>query len=156
MQATWLIVTNATRAFIYDITPVNVEHKKKYCLIKKLFHDAGRAKNQELVSDKSGAFKGSSDSIGNFSSSTQAHEIELKKFAREITDFLEHAYQARFYQNLIICAEPHFYGVLGNTFSETIKKIIYCHIPKDYVPLPAHELDDVVKEIQRDYAAREC
>ncbi|OGT31008.1 MAG: hypothetical protein A3E87_06235 [Gammaproteobacteria bacterium RIFCSPHIGHO2_12_FULL_35_23] len=149
MKLTWLLIANATKAYLFDITK-SKQHTETVSptLLETLVHPQGRAKGIELQTDKSGHYSTPSGSGGKFIEKTTPHDIELEIFAHEIINYLTHTDRAKSYQALIICAEPHFLGILTKELPDSIKKLIIKTIGKDYIPLPKDELITTIKEIQ--------
>ena len=150
MKTTWLIICNATKACIFDITKVKTLQPETSFpeLIETLIHPKGRMKGVDLVSDKPGHYGTQNGAGGKFISKAHPHEGELTAFAEEISKYLTHTQQENAYQKLIICAEPHFHGVLEKHLSHQVAKLVQEYIQKDYIPLPKNDLRAVIQEIQ--------
>lgn len=148
---TWIVVTNSTKAFVYKISNTRLE-KEGPILIKEFSHPESRLKETELLT---GSLQGHHaatfaphGSQGTFEHHADVHREEHVKFARELAQFLNQELNQHHYQKLVICAEPRFYGLLNNAFSEPVKASVEQHISKDYIPLPQNELDKIVKDIK--------
>lgn len=157
---TWLVIANAVKAYIYKLEhqenavkdlPVFLREHHEAPLVKTFTHPEGRMHTQDLVSDKDGHYSTPGTSQGAYSEHTPEHQIQLVKFAEEIGHFLEHARTQHEYEHLIICAEPHFYGVLKKALPHHVEPLIAHHILKDYVPLQASGLKKVIEAIQEEY-----
>lgn len=145
MKARWLLICNATKACIYDIT-----RGKKPILLHTLLHPKGRMKDSELVNYQMGQFGPNGEGQGVHVPHTDPHETELQHFSQEIVAFLSKEQAKRSFEELILCAEPHFQGLLNKSLSEQLKKVVSSHILKDYLPLPDDDLEKAVEKIQQE------
>ncbi len=140
---TWLLIANTEKAVTYQIV------RKKYSLVKILTHAESRLKTSDLVTDKPGHYK-TSTTRGQFIPPTDLHENEHKVFARELAHYLKESQQKNCYQKLILCAEPHFYGLINQYMTKPIRSSIVTVIEKDLIPLPRPELNAVIQTIIKD------
>ena len=140
-KLTWLVIANSVEAKIYHIT------KQEHTLVKTLTHEQGRLKSSELTADKQGAYKSGSSVHGQFAPHTDPHEEEHIVFARELAHFLEHSHQQNEYKELILCAAPHFHGLVNKALNKGVHSSIVKSIEKDYIPLPKDKLEAVIKTI---------
>ena len=160
MDNTWLVIANDAKAYIYDLEhptkpeikdlPLIFRDKHDIPLIKTFEHPEGRMLAHEFMSDKDGHLK-SPGTHGKFSEDSTPHEKEEERFAEEIAKYLEHARGTQSYQHLIICAAPHFYGLLKQRLHAHAAAMIQEHLLKDYVPLQKESLRKVIEGIEREY-----
>lgn len=141
---TWLLMANTEKAVTYQII------RKKYSLIKILEHAESRLKTSDLVTDKPGHYK-TSITRGQFIPPTDLHENEHKVFAKELAHYLKESQQKNYYQKLILCAEPHFYGLINQYLTKAIRSSIVTVIEKDLIPLPRPEINDVIPGIIKEW-----
>lgn len=135
MKNTCIVIANAQKAFIYEVTKNTDPFRMPASYLElreKLEHPESRLKEQELVSDKPGHYKSFGQTRGQFIEHTKHHDLEQEKFARQLAESLEKINQK--YQQIIICAEPNFQGVLKRQLSSAVKQAIVQYIQKDYVP----------------------
>ena len=144
MNTTWLVIANETNANIYKI------NKKEFELIDNLKHPESRLTDHELVSDRPGHYRTPDTAHGAYVPDSDPHELEKVIFARTIARFLEHERSTEKFQHLIICASPHFYGLLKNELSSHVSNIIKNHYLKDYIVLETNELNKFIKDIQEE------
>ena len=137
----WLILANTCQSDIYHLS------KEGYFFVKELIHPDSRLKTQDLISDRPGHYKTSHAAHGQFISPDDAHEEEHKNFARKIVAFLKKSHEDRHFKTLIVCAEPHFYGLLKKLMPPEIQKVISKPIMKDYIPFPESKLKKIIEEI---------
>jgi protein required for attachment to host cells len=151
-MVTWLVIANSTSASIYDITKPEypgAQHDSHYKLVTELSHEKSRLKTSELVDDKPGHYQGSGSSRGAYSSHTDAHENEIQFFAKDIAHYLETAREKNSFKQLILCAGPHFHGLLNHALSKQTALLVKKHIEKDYIPLSDKKLHDVIETIYK-------
>ncbi|MCD6045242.1 MAG: hypothetical protein K0R48_405 [Gammaproteobacteria bacterium] len=140
-KTTLLLIANATQAKIYEVTP------HEYGFIQQLEHAESRLKTKDLTRDKPGHYQTSHKSQGQFISPTDAHEEEHTQFARVIADAIKKIMEKKHYQHIILCAEPHFYGLLNQFLSKSLVHLITKVVKKDYIPLPDIELEKVIEDL---------
>lgn len=140
-NVTWLVLANTTKAQVYSV------NHKEFTLLETLEHPESRLKSRDLVSDRAGRYRTDRASRGAFEPSTDAHEEVHHKFAKEVADLLENRRLQNQYQHIILCAEPHFYGLLNNVMSEQVRDSIIRAIEKDYIPFPKEKIDSTIKNI---------
>lgn len=148
MTNSWLILCNATTAYIYDITRGKQDNPSRYSLVKQFEHPEGQMKGEDLISDKPGYHKSKNSGSGSFSARTDPHETVITDFARQLAKFLDTESHQNHYDQLVVCAEPHFHGVLEKQLSSNVKQHVTRHIHKDYIPLKSNKLDKVISDIQ--------
>ncbi|APC92059.1 MULTISPECIES: host attachment protein [Francisella] len=135
-KTTLLLVTNTSKAKIYDINGI------KYTHIQDLEHPQSRLKTQQLITDSPGDYQ-----TRKFIPSSDPHKQEQLHFAKVIVKFVEKMVKQKNYQKIILCAEPYFYGLLNQSFSNTLRPLIIKVIEKDYIPLPESKLNKTIEEI---------
>jgi protein required for attachment to host cells len=134
-------MANTIKAKIYLV----VDHQCS--LVQELTHPQSRLKTQQLVTDKPGHYQTSHSAHGQFISPSNPHEKEHGCFAKKVSDFLEKEVVKEHYQQIILCADPHFYGLLNQAMSTAIKNLIVKTIEKNYIPLSPVKLNKVIENI---------
>lgn len=137
----WLIIANSVAAKIYEITETHPT------LINELNHPKSRAKSQELGSDRPGRYKTSHAAHGEFTPPHDLHVEEHQHFAKELADLLNEQRKKNCYNKIILCAEPHFLGLINQALTKEVTVLITKVIEKDYITLPASQLNAVIQEI---------
>jgi len=135
-----LVITNNVQAKIYQVTG------HSYTLTQEINHPRGRLKTSQLGNDKPGHYKTCHSSHGEFSSS-DSHEEEHIYFAKIVADFMMKATNENHNQRIILCAAPHFYGLINQHLPQSTKNLTLKVIGKDYIPLPEPKLNAVIKSI---------
>lgn len=92
------------------------------------------------MTDRSGAMQSAGNGHGARQPATDPKQHEHEIFAREIAHHIEHGRTGNQYQRLIVAAEPHFRGLLNNTFSTQVHSLISESLDKDYTKATQKEL----------------
>jgi protein required for attachment to host cells len=152
-MTTWLVIANATKAFIYDVSKdIHREvlpggRKAAHRALIELNHEKSRLKTSELVDDDQGHYQSGGVSRGKYEAHSDPHHQEQEHFAKEVAEHLESERLKNHYENLVLCAGPHFHGLLNKYLSKQTAQHIKKHIEKDYVPLPEHQLQEAIEHI---------
>lgn len=146
----WLVAASSTTTKIYNITrrKKTWDDDNKPTLIKTLSHPTSQLKNYELASDRPGNFRQKTLTQGKYMPQTDPHHKEMMKFAKEITQYLELEYSNKSFSELILCAEPHFYGLLNQHISKQLALSITKRVQKDYVTLDENKFLTVIDELR--------
>ena len=140
-EHTWIVIANAVEAQFYQVNGKLAE------LIKTLEHPDSRLKSKNLTSDKPGSYQTSHSARGHFVSADVPHLDEQDHFSREINAELETQRLHNSYQTLVLCAEPHFLGLLKKHMNNQVRGLLKKTIEKDYIPLPKHKIDHIIQDI---------
>jgi protein required for attachment to host cells len=142
MKNTWIMLANETKAYIYSVNKDNIE------LIDTLKHADSRLQDHQMVSDRSGSYNTSAvGGTGHFQPETDQHTVEQQTFARQIGAHLAKANSMHNYHDLVICAEPHFYGMIKKELTSNVWNSVTHHILKDYIPLSENKIKDILKHL---------
>lgn len=136
MTTTWILVANASEAKLYANTGISKGLEK----VATFDHPDSRKKNSDLVTDRSGHMQSSGNGHGSRQPATDPKQHEHEIFAREIAQHIELGRTGNQYQRLIVAAEPHFRGLLNNTFSTQVHGLISESLDKDYTKATQKEL----------------
>jgi protein required for attachment to host cells len=136
-KKSWLIVANSSSARVYK-----VENRHALTEIRLFDHPESRLHNLDLVSDKPGrAFE--SAGIGRHglesgSATPQQHEFAL--FAKRVVDYLEEAHNKNEFEELYLAAGPNLLGLIRQSLSPSLSKVIKAEINKDLTHLKEEEI----------------
>jgi len=136
MTTTWILVANASEAKLYSNSGINKGLKR----VATFDHPDSRKKSSDLVSDRSGHMQSAGNGHGARQPATDPKQHEHAIFAREIAQHIEQGRTGNHYQRLIVAAEPHFRGLLNNTFSTQVHSLISESLDKDYTKATDKEL----------------
>jgi len=143
-QKLWIILADVTEAKIYAHYPEDNSFK----LHAEFSHPEGRLKVHDLVTDHPGHY-GAGSASGAFSQDHNPKDNENTRFAKELTDFLDHARATNEFDKLVVVMLPHFYGLFEKHLSSELQKTIAHHVMKDYLHLPAKELHKVLEGLEK-------
>jgi len=136
MKLTWILVADNTRARIFTAeTPASPLEE-----IADFSHTEGRLHDREITSDLPGRIK-SANAVGHaFEQPTDPKKHEIDNFARHIGHFLEDAYNANRFEQLIIVAGPSFLGLLRSHLQEQVKQRVRFELNKEITMLSADDI----------------
>jgi protein required for attachment to host cells len=146
---TWIIVADASGARLFDAEGGELH------LIREHENPTGRARNQELVTDRPGRLeKGKGRGMrSSLEPGTTAHETEAVRFAHKLVHLLDEAYGRGAFRWLTIVAPPHFLGLLHERLAPRVSEVVIATLAKDYVKLSEHELHAVLAQSLTELAA---
>ncbi|OIP16590.1 MAG: hypothetical protein AUK53_03115 [Betaproteobacteria bacterium CG2_30_59_46] len=136
MTTTWILVANASEAKLYANTGINKGLEK----VAAFDHPNSRKKNSDLMTDRPGHMQSSGNGHSSRQPASDPKQHEHEIFAREIAHHIEQGRTGNQYQRLIVAAEPHFRGLLNNTFSAQVHSLISESLDKDYTKATQKEL----------------
>ncbi len=127
MKLTWIVVADSTRARIFTAdTPSSPLEE-----IEDLAHAEGRLHDREITSDLPGKIKSADGGGHAFEQPTDPKKHEADTFAHRVAHYLEDAYNANRFEQLLIVAAPTFLGLLRSHLSEQIKQRVCFELDKD-------------------------
>jgi len=132
--------TNDCKIYHYD------KHPAQLTLVKEISHPDNKLKNGDLTSDKEGHYKANQSGRGAYSPRTEAKEVEIINFSKEIADDLNQRRNANELERLILIAPPHMYGLISQHLNKHVMSLVSNHIQKDLIHLKEHELLDFLKK----------
>lgn len=133
--------TNSCRIYNYE------NNYSKLRLLREIQHPEIRHKASEgLTSDKPGHYQTSESAGGAYSPHTDPKEAAMEAFAREMADELDKDRKNNAYEKLILIAAPHIYGLLNQSLSKNVKRLVISKIEKDITHFNNHELEDFLKK----------
>lgn len=143
MSHAWILVANRSNARLF----ANKGSHKSLNLVEDFFHSAGRHRERDLNSDKSGRLAGSGGQsrhgVGDGHSATE-HEAE--NFAKELAQRLHQGRTENEFTRLVLVAEPGFLGLLKGALDDQTAKLLTDTVAKDLVHMSDSEIPDVVLE----------
>ncbi|MGM0557689.1 MAG: host attachment protein [Myxococcota bacterium] len=154
----WILVADSSRARIFDATrkfsaPGEFEFSK-FSEVDDLVNARGRARNQDINTDKPGrmadrtgrgdATTGQRSAVGG---KEEPKETEAKAFAQRVNDRLEDAANDGDYDEVVVIAAPRFLGMLRDSRASQVDSMVIEEIGKDFTKLSAHDLKDRLPEL---------
>lgn len=130
MNTSWVIVANQVEAQIYSSKHAAWDIE----LLKTLHHEEGAAHARDLVSDAPGR---GHDQVGSsrhgIEPNTGVKEESLRRFVKEVVEFVEAAYLNNDFDQLVILAAPAVLGVIRKSLSNGLARAVAKEIPKDVI-----------------------
>ncbi len=143
MQHSWILVADSSRARIFAAGKAT----SPLAEVKDLTHPEARFHEQKLTSDLPGSQAGGAGgSHHGVSGETDSKTTEAVNFAREITDYLNDAWNRQEFQHLIVIAAPSFLGLLRDKLTGEISKAITLSLDKNLVK---HGADEIREHLPR-------
>ncbi|MDO9270172.1 MAG: host attachment protein [Methylobacter sp.] len=131
MKLTWILVADSTRARIFTTdTPSSPLEE-----IDDLSHTEGRLHDRDMTSDLPGRIKSVGGGGHAFEQATDPKKHEADNFAHLVANYLDGAYSANRFEQLLIVAAPSFLGMLRNHLPEPIKQRVCFELVKDITTL---------------------
>ena len=135
-KTTWVLVANSSIARLFHL-----ETLQKLNEINQFEHPESRLKNMDLVSDKPGRdFESFNNTRHAMEQKTMPKKLEAFQFAKHLAEYLEQASERGKYDELMLIAGPTFLGVLRETISPNLAKLIKKEIDKDLTQLTPKEI----------------
>ena len=134
----WILVANASCASLYNSKNLRTHDLS---LVKDFSHPDSRKKISDLVSSRSGSFRGNIGSSAAYER-TNPKDVEAQVFAQELCKELKEACTSKT-ETLYIVTTAHFYGLLEKHLN-CKAKIEY--IAKDYTKYKQPELLAALRE----------
>lgn len=153
-DATWIVLADSSRARIF-LADKDLEQAR---LIRELDHPESRIKPSDLTTGARGSTGPRQHGRGaghrghlkghrpTTDPQTNAHQVEIEKFAREIAQELEHARVQGAYEELIIAAPPQFLGLVRQALKVDVERIVRARIPKNLVRLEERDVAERIRD----------
>ncbi len=130
MPKTWVLVADSSRARIFFAdTP-----SSPLVEVKTLTHPASRQHEQNITSDLPGRQNGRGLNGSNrhaMDAETEPKRQEAITFAKQITQYLNQAYNKNKFRQLIIVAAPSFLGLLRDRLNNTTQRSLTLQLDKN-------------------------
>ena len=143
MQTSWVIVTDSTRARIFEKKGANQPLHE----FEDLYHPSAYENQNDLEHHTRGRFH----DVGTLHSHTDdpsvsplSHQNDL--FAKSIALYLEKGRKEAKYHRLFLISSPHFLGVLRNKLGKEVNRLIQNEWAQELSDLSADEVEEFLKE----------
>lgn len=97
--------------------------------------------NRELGTDEPGRFFSPSDGRRSSAEPTDFHRQEEERFLTHLARDLDRFVTVHGIKDLVIAAPPRALGVLREALPHHLRSIVKAELDKDYVALPAYEIE---------------
>lgn len=108
---------------------------------ERVFSDRKNPSTHEQGADRPGSSHSSLGPRRSSVSQTDWHDLEERKFAREVAATLEKIVRERKIEHLIIVAPPRALADLRKAFHDDVKKKIVAEIDKDLTKHPVYDIE---------------
>jgi protein required for attachment to host cells len=153
----WILVADSSRARIFSGTrkftsPGEFEFSK-FSEIDDLVNAWGRARNQDIDTDKpgrmvdrnsAGAGGGQRSAVGG---REEPKETEAKAFAQRVGEYLQDGLNDGSFDELVVVAAPKFLGMLRDAIPSQVQNTVVEEISKDFTKMSAHDLEGRLPEL---------
>lgn len=141
MNKTWVVTAESSRARIFTaenrIAPLSE--------LEDFAHTEGRARDQELVSDKAGrGFDGTVEGRHGMEKQFDAKHHEAVAFARRIAERIESGRARGEFAQLVLIAAPEFLGILRQQLSSHTSRLVSKTVDKNLVQRQENEIREYV------------
>jgi protein required for attachment to host cells len=125
---TWVMVANATRARLFELTGRHVPLTE----LQALVWPEARLKGHEIESDRPGrAFNSRGNQRHAMEPGLQPKEEEAMHFASHLVQLLQAGLDAHRFDQLCVVASPHFLGLLRAEMGTTLQRAVTGELVKD-------------------------
>ncbi len=137
MGKVWVIAADAARARIFEADQRTGKGLRE---VETWVNPEMRNRSAELASDRPGrSWAASGDGRHAMDEPTDPKEVEAQRFAREVLERLNQAFQQKHFHHLVVAAAPHFLGLLRAGLSGGLKKTVSVELDKDLCHLERPE-----------------
>lgn len=141
----WLVIANAFICTVYEFEYTN----QKVFLIDEilhLIHPESKLKGQDLIADKPGHYKTREQTRGMYIPPEEPKKHEIKRFAKEVGNFLNVEKRRRHFKKIILIGPSKFMGLLYSELEKETVKCIIQTIHKNFTFLTTPEIIACIKE----------
>ena len=143
MSNIWVLIGESSRATIYSMASREASLEEVQCFS----NTAARQHEQELTSDLPGkGFDGKGAGQHALTPKAGKKEGEAVDFAKMLCDTLEQGRLQSQYNQLVLCASPHFLGLIRQHLSVPTTRCVIAEIDKNLVKAPPEEIKQHVHD----------
>ena len=139
-QGDWVIVCDGKKALMLE----NAGDEKFLNLKTREVLDHPDAKTHELGTDAPGRSFSSVGSGRSAMEQTDWHDIDERRFAKDVADTLQTLVRENNIEALVIAAPPRTLAELRKTMHDDVKKRIIAEVDKDLTNQPLHEIEKLL------------
>lgn len=144
MNITWILVANRTKARLLHAMPHGLGPSPTLaCFV----HEEGRLQDRERNSQEPSRVVHPGGGVSAQEPHEDREHVEAKRFAKQLTDYLEKGRQEGRFDQLTVVATPKFLGVLRDAWTPSLRKMVQAEIPRDLMTLPDAELQQRLEEL---------
>jgi protein required for attachment to host cells len=145
MSITWIVVGQRAGARILEQKRPGADLR----LVSELDHPEGRLKSGEIDSDKPGTSFSSGPGPGRHPMAPEetSHDRVVANFARELAEVLTRARNEHRFDQLVLVAEPRFFGLLRGKLDDPTAAMLTGSLHKDLAHVPIHDLGPLLQGV---------
>ncbi|MBV1930122.1 MAG: host attachment protein [Porticoccaceae bacterium] len=137
MNNIWILTGESSRATIYTMATHTADLEEVQCFS----NTAARQHEQDLTSDLPGkGFDGKGGGQHGLTSKGSKKDSETLNFAKTLCDTLEDGRLQGQYKELVLCASPHFLGVIRQNITVSTRHCVVAEIDKNLVKASTEEI----------------
>lgn len=133
MTTTWVLVADSSRARLFSVEKALAPLQE----IEAFINPEGRARTQDLVSDRQGRSPGNGPNMDYDVAPKRQLAIQ---FAKEISEHLKNGRIAGLFRKLYITAAPSFLGLLRDELDAKTAELVVETVSKDLTQLEPKEI----------------
>ena len=138
MTAAWVLVADSTQARVLE------RQKKGLALVEELSHPESREQGQDLIGNRPNENQHTMERNMKGAETNGLREVESRRFAHEVADFLSVAHSRNRFAELVVVADPRFLGMLRAEIGKPVAERVTASIAKSAVRLKPDEVDKLV------------
>jgi len=144
MMKTWVMVANATRARLFELTGRHAPLAE----LQALVWPEARLKGHEIESDRPGrAFSSRGNQRHAMEPGLPPKEEEAMHFAKHLVQLLQQGLDAHRFDELCVVASPHFLGLLRSEMGTVLKRAVTHDLVKDLTMEGPDRIGDEVRAL---------
>ena len=132
----WILIADAAGARVFSTTALGAPLR----LERDITNPAGRARTQELVTDKPGRYRRGGAPKSAMDPRTSAHEEAAEEFAGRMVQMLDEEVSRGAFDSLAIIAPPHLLGVLRSKLTHRLATPLKATLAKDLTHIAPAQL----------------
>ena len=147
MNNVWVLVCDAARGRVFAVSP----DQPSWQLVETFRNDEVRTKASDLVTDREGrgSSLGGSAHHNALAPSSSLKEQSERRFARDVTAFLERGARENRFHRWVLVAPPQMLGTVKGALDSGLVKRLLTTVDKDYTELAVNEVAQRLHEAVR-------
>lgn len=140
----WILIADRSKAKLVHALP---DGQGPFPTLQCFVHEAGRLQPRERDSDEPSRVVHPAGYVSALEPHEDRDHVEATRFAAELVAHLERSRQEGRFDQLTVIAPPRFLGVLRDTWTPSLRKMIHLELHHDLMSLTAAELQKRLDEL---------
>ena len=133
----WVLIADGARSRVFE------KSKHDYAPVEGGEMSGNRLRDSEALTDKPGrAFSSAGSSRHDYEPKTSWHDHQKQEFAREISEFINKAFENKEFEHLVIIAPSKTLGELRNFLNKNVQDKVSAEIHKDITKFTDSQIKD--------------